>query len=256
MSTVSVVIPAYNDAAMLRDCLGALRDQIRPADEIIVVDNASTDDTAAVARELGATVVFEPTQGIFPAASAGYDAASGDIIARLDADSRAPSDWIAHLEAEFTLSPDVDVITGPGEFYDGNPVITWLGENLYIGGYFWFVGLWLDNGAIFGSNFAMRSDVWARVRGVVHRSLRRVHDDLDLSLHLPPDLVVRVDETLRVGISARPFSSWRGFGRRLGWAYLTFHLNWPDASPWRIRAAREEYRSEHPLDEGDAPSTV
>lgn len=254
MSTISVVVPAYNDAEMLRECLRRVRDQLRPADEIVVVDNASTDDTAEVARSLGAVVVHQPVPGIFPAASAGYDAATGDIIARLDADSRPPIDWLAHIEAEFMVSPDVCVLTGPGEFYDGDPLITWLGENLYIGGYFWFGELWLDNGPIFGSNFAMRRDVWLRVRSSVHRDIRRVHDDLDLSLHLPPDVVVRVDETLRVGISARPFASWRAFGRRLGWAYLTFRMNWPEASPWRIRQRRERYLAERR--EGDATSTV
>ncbi len=256
MSTISVVIPSYNDAAMLRQCLAALKTQIRPPEEIIVVDNASTDDTTEVARSMGATVVFQPLRGIFPAAALGYDTASGDIIARLDADSRPPADWVAHIEAELTVSPEVGVLTGPGEFYDGNPLITWLGENLYLGGYFWFGTLWLDNGPIFGSNFAMRREVWLRVRDRVHRNTRRVHDDLDLSLHLPPDVLVSVDDTLRVGISARPFSSWRGFGRRLGWAYLTFRMHWPEASPWRIRAARERYLLARSGDEGDATSTV
>lgn len=260
VSTISVVIPSYNDAAMLRECLHRVREQLRPADEIVVVDNASTDETAEVARSLGAVVVHQPVRGIFPAAAAGYDAASGDIIARLDADSRPPADWLAHMEAELTVSPEVGVLTGPGEFYDGNPLVTWLGENLYIGGYFWFGGLWLDNGPIFGSNFAMRREVWLRVRDHVHSDLRRVHDDLDLSLHLPPDVVVRVDDTLRVGISSRPFSSWRAFGRRLGWAYLTFRLNWPEKSPWRIREERERYRMQHSADDeagqGDATSAV
>ena len=256
MSTISVVIPSYNDGVMLRQCLQQLAEQIRPADEVVVVDNASTDDTTEVAREFGARVVTQPVRGIFPAASAGYDAARSEIIARLDADSRAPADWLAHLEAEFEVSPEVGAITGPGEFYDGNAVVTWLGENLYIGGYFWFGGLWLDNGPIFGSNFAMRREVWQRVRGSVHSSMREVHDDLDLSLHLPPDVLVRVDDTLRVGISARPFASWRGFGRRLRWAYLTFALNWPEASPWRIREARREYLAEHPSGDGDARSAV
>jgi glycosyltransferase involved in cell wall biosynthesis len=256
VSTISVVIPAYNDAVMLRECLGRLSAQLRAADEIIVVDNASTDDTSAVAAAMGATVVQQPVRGIFPAAAAGYDAASGDIIARLDADSRPPADWLAHIEAELTLASDIGVLTGPGEFYDGNPVVTWLGENLYIGGYFWFGSLWLDNGPVFGSNFAMRRDVWLRVRDRVHRDVRRVHDDLDLSLHLPPDVLVRVDDTLRVGISARPFSTWHAFGRRLGWAYLTFRMNWPDASPWRLRQQRKEYLLSRGSDEGDATSTV
>jgi glycosyltransferase involved in cell wall biosynthesis len=259
VSTISVVIPAYNDAPMLRECLLRLNAQLRPADEIVVVDNGSADGTGELARSLGARVVVQQVRGIFPAASAGYDAASGDIIARLDADSRPPEDWLAHLEAELTLAPEVGVLTGPGEFYDGNPLVTWLGENLYLGGYFWFGTLWLDNGPIFGSNFAMRREVWWRAREAVHSGMRRVHDDLDLSLNLPPDVLVRVDDTLRVGISARPFSTWRGFGRRLGWAYLTFRLNWPEASPWRIRDKRERYLR-HLRDrrsgEGDATSTV
>ncbi|QDZ13475.1 glycosyltransferase family 2 protein [Humibacter ginsenosidimutans] len=256
MSTISVVIPSYNDAPMLRECLDRLTTQLRRADEIIVVDNASTDDTADVARSFGARVIVQPVRGIFPAASAGYDAASSDIIARLDADSRPPADWLAHIEAELTVAQEVGVLTGPGEFYDGNPLITWLGENLYLGGYFWFGSLWLDNGPIFGSNFAMRREVWRRVRGSVHSGTRRVHDDLDLSLNLPPDVIVQVDDTLRVGISARPFSTWRGFGRRLGWAFLTFRLNWPQASPWRIRDERERYLRERHADDGNATSTV
>jgi glycosyltransferase involved in cell wall biosynthesis len=245
---ISVVVPSYNDAELLRRCLHALAEQVRPADEVIVVDNASADDTAEVAREFGATLVFQPAHGIFPAAAAGYDAAHGDIIARLDADSRPPVDWIAHLEAEFEVWPEIGAVTGPGEFYGGNPVVTWLGENFYIGGYFWFVGLWLDDEPLFGSNFAMRRDVWLRVRDRVHRSLPDVHDDLDLSLNLPPDVVVKLDETLVVGISARPFDTWRGFGRRLGWAYLTFKVNWPYAAPWRIRRRRREWRAEQTRD--------
>ena len=72
---------------MLERCLLALREQRRPADEIIVVDNSSTDDSAAVARRHGATVVEERRPGITAAASRGYDAATGDIVARCDAET-------------------------------------------------------------------------------------------------------------------------------------------------------------------------
>ncbi|PJJ61402.1 glycosyltransferase family A protein [Compostimonas suwonensis] len=239
MTTISVVIPAYNDAEMLRRCLRALSEQIREADEVIVVDNASTDDTAAVARAAGATLLSEPVQGIWPAASRGYDAARGDIIARLDADSIPPADWTMHLEAEFTADPGTAVITGPGDFYDGSAIAVFLGKYLYIGGYFWSMSIWLDHSPIFGSNFAMRREVWEQARGTVHRDMRAVHDDLDLSFALQPGDVVLYDPTLRVGISGRPFSSWRGFGRRLHWAYLTLRMHWPQDSPWRRRQARK-----------------
>lgn len=240
---ISVVIPALDDAEMLRVVLELLRHQIRAADEVIVVDNGSRDDTVAVAVAGGARVIYEGLPGIWPAAAAGYDAAVGDLVARLDADSRPPADWLAHIEAEFETAPEVDVVTGPGDFYDGNPLAVLLGQNLYIGGYFWAMSIWLGRPPVFGSNFAMRREVWQRVRPHVHRELRAVHDDLDLSLHLPPDAIVVLDESLRVGISARPFSSWHGLGRRLGWAYLTLRMHWPQDAPWRIRAARRRARA-------------
>jgi Glycosyltransferases, probably involved in cell wall biogenesis len=241
---ISVVIPALNDATMLRTVLELLAKQLRPADEVIVVDNGSSDDTVSVAAAGGARVLHEVRAGIWPAAAAGYDAADGDVIARLDADSRPPADWLAHIEAEFETSPDVDVITGPGDFYDGNPIAVLLGQNLYIGGYFWAMSIWLARPPIFGSNFAMRREVWLAVRSLVHREMRVVHDDLDLSLHLPAEVTVLLDESLRVGISARPFSSWRGLGRRLGWAYLTLRMHWPEDAPWRLRAAHRRARGD------------
>lgn len=252
-TTVSVVIPVLDDAAMLARCLADLAAQLRPADEIVVVDNGSSDDSAAVARAAGARVVEQPKRGIWPAASAGYDAATGDIIARLDADSRPPADWLLHIEAELTADPEIGVLTGRGLFYDGNPVIAALGQTLYIGGYFWAMGIWLGNQPIFGSNFAMRREVWLDARERVHRDRGDIHDDLDLSFHLDLDTVVRYDERLTVGISARPFSTWRGFGRRLRWAYTTLALHLPEQSPWRRRIAR---RRRTPDDEREAPGAV
>jgi glycosyltransferase involved in cell wall biosynthesis len=245
MPSITVVIPALDDAEMLKHSLADLAAQLRPADEILVVDNGSSDDTADVARAGGARVLEQPVRGIFPAAATGYDAAAGDIIARIDADSRPPIDWLVHIEAEFVDAPEIGVLTGPGIFYDGNPVVSGIGQVLYIGGYFWSMEIWLGHPPIFGSNFAMRREVWAGVRERVHSGMREVHDDLDLAFHLDPGVVVRYDERLTVGISARPFSTWRGLGRRLAWAYGTLRLHLPEESPWRRRAARRRWREEH-----------
>lgn len=236
MPTISVIVPVRDDATMLRRVLADLAAQTRPADEVIVVDNASHDDSAEVARTAGARVVSEPRHGIWPAAARGYDAARADIIARLDADSRPPADWLMRIEREFAEDDRLDVVTGPGDFYGAGTLVRALGDRLYIGGYFWAIGLWCGRTPVFGSNFAMRSEVWRRTRQWVHRDQRRVHDDLDLSLHLPADVAVLRDDALRVGISARPFATWRGLGRRLGWAYRTLALDWPGDKPWRMHA--------------------
>jgi len=244
MTRVSVVIPSLNDSAMLRRCLAALALQSRLPDEVVVVDNGSTDSTADVARTAGARVVVEPLRGIFPATAAGFDSATGDVIARLDADSVPPRDWIERIVAAFDAEPDLDFLSGPGDFYGASPFVHWAAERLYIGGYVWFVGLLLGHPPLFGSNLALRADAWRRLRSQVHRTLREIHDDLDIAIHVEPDMVVRFDRDLRVGVSARPFATWDGFSRRISWAFGTLGLNWRERSLLQRRAARRQWERE------------
>lgn len=238
MLRASVVIPAFDDAAMLERCLSALATQTRLPDEVIVVDNGSTDGTADVARRHGATVLAEPLRGIFPASAAGFDSATGDLILRLDADSVPPADWVDRVVAAFVEDPSLDLLSGPGTFYGGSRTVHWVAENLYIGGYVWFVGLLLGHPPLFGSNLAFRASAWERLRGSVHRTLREIHDDLDLAIHVAPDMTVRFERTLRVGVSARPFASFTGFRRRIRWAFGTLELNRRERSYRSRRAER------------------
>ena len=242
MTTISVVIPSYNDAVFVESCLAALARQQRAPDEVIVVDNESTDATATVALAAGAQVVRAPKRGIWPAAAAGYDAASGDVIARLDADSVPPPDWLARIESALDLSPETDIVTGPGDFYDCSPLTAWLGRTFYIGGYFFWVPFWLGHRPVFGSNFAMRRTVWQEARLRVHRDRDDIHDDLDLSLNLNPAVRVRYDRNLTVAISGRPFDSWSGFARRVEWGGRTLLLDLPAGNPRRRHAALHALR--------------
>lgn len=91
---ISVVIPCYNEEEGIRVVL----DQMPPlVDEVLVVDNASTDRTAEVARELGARVVFEPRKGYGRAYKTGFAKARGDIIVTMDGDGTYPPDSIPLL---------------------------------------------------------------------------------------------------------------------------------------------------------------
>jgi glycosyltransferase involved in cell wall biosynthesis len=138
---ISVVVPTFNRAELLRRTLSALlRQSLDPAAyEILVVDNASTDATAEVVRRAveGDTVVrtaaegeaavrgaaegdsrvrylFEPRQGVSHAKNAGLAAARGSFVAYTDDDGIPARDWLkAVVDAFQTVEPAPDVVGGP-----------------------------------------------------------------------------------------------------------------------------------------------
>ncbi|MDQ6928149.1 MAG: glycosyltransferase family 2 protein [Actinomycetota bacterium] len=82
MTTVDVVLPVLDEA----EALAWVLDRIPPNYAVIVADNGSTDESADIARRLGATVVHEPRRGFGAACFAGLAAATADIVCFLDAD--------------------------------------------------------------------------------------------------------------------------------------------------------------------------
>jgi glycosyltransferase involved in cell wall biosynthesis len=216
--TISVVIPVKDDADHLERCLEALERQTDPPDEIVVVDNRSTDRTPAVASTRDVVYVHESEPGIPAAASAGYDAASGDIIARLDADSVPPDDWVQRVRSALVADPDLTAVTGPGAFDALPKVLRAIVDVTYMRAYFAVFGGIIGRPPLFGSNFAMVRPAWAAARDRVHRHDPKVHDDLDLSFNLDPESRVLLDRGLTVRVSARPFAhplqfvwrAWRG----------------------------------------------
>lgn len=237
-SGVTVVIPARDDAVLLDRCLRALARQTRAPAEVIVVDNASTDATGEVARAHTATVVEEDRVGIWAAAAAGYDAARSPIIARLDADSVPPTDWVEKVAAGLQRRPSSVAITGWGVFEDlprpvGVPVAA-----LYLGAYYVLGHAAAARPVLWGSNMALRRTAWHEVRDRVHRWEREVHDDMDLALALGPRSAVSFDPRLVVGVSARSLKGTSQLGRRVHRARRTLELNFSESPPWERWAER------------------
>lgn len=105
--TISLVIPCYNEEEGLRQLLPKIPDIV---DEVLIVDNASTDNTARVARELGARVVEEKMKGYGRAYKTGFKNATGDIIITMDGDGTYPPESITLL-LYILFEEDVDFIS-------------------------------------------------------------------------------------------------------------------------------------------------
>jgi glycosyltransferase involved in cell wall biosynthesis len=239
---LSVVIPVKDDAPALRHCLTALARQTVTPHEVVVVDNGCRDDSAAVAEAYGARVVREDAPGIPAAASAGYDAATGDVIVRCDADTRAPVDWLERIARAFTADPGLDALTGDGDFYDlgaPGPLLS----RLYLSAYYATMHAALAHAPLWGSNMALRREAWERARDRVHRHDPEVHDDADLAFALGPDARVRRDRTLRVGVSGRSLRGAAQLRRRFRRGFRTVEAHRRTSPPWqrwehRLRTAR------------------
>jgi glycosyltransferase involved in cell wall biosynthesis len=112
---VSVVVPTRDRARYLRTSVASLmRQTLDEPFEVIVADDASTDETPAMAAELGATLTRNdsPT-GPNAARNAGLRAASGDLIAFVDDDVEAPDGWLAALADGARRHPDAEAFGGP-----------------------------------------------------------------------------------------------------------------------------------------------
>lgn len=198
---ISVVIPAYNEEKLIRKCLDALLTQTRPVDEIIVVNNNSTDNTATIAKTYdGVTVIDEKRQGITYARSAGFDHAHGDVIARIDVDSIAAPTWAAAIEKSFLSDPAVDGVAGDAAVAEISP-----------SGKFW--GQWTYRLArryhqrsmqilplMFGFNSAIRKSAWDAIKSELTEDGTKIQEDLEITICLlksgriikhAPDMIVK-----------------------------------------------------------------
>ncbi len=188
---LSFVIPAYNEEAGIEACLRSVLRQVRAsgcAAEVIVVDNASTDRTGAVAAAVpGVRVVREPQKGLLFARQRGFEEARGDLVACIDADSTLRPGWIPRAVRAFARSPRLVCLTGP-YVYDGVSavarifVVLWYAAALLLLG---FVTQYvLRTGSLVqGGNYVVRRSALARIGGY-NTGIAFYGEDTDLACRL------------------------------------------------------------------------
>jgi glycosyltransferase involved in cell wall biosynthesis len=167
--TVTVIVCA-NEERFIAACLHSLLAQTRLPDEILVINNASTDHTGEAARAVPhVRVIDEPEKGLVKARERGRREARGDLLAYLDADCRAPIFWLERIVARFERKPALVALSGNYRFYDWD----WWGRillrayDMTLGpGTQVLVKYLLRLGVVFcGGNFAVRREALNQIGG-------------------------------------------------------------------------------------------
>ncbi len=217
---ISIIIPAYNEERYLAACLDSIAAQALTPFEVIVVDNNSQDKTAEIAQQYSfVKLLHETRQGRVFAQSAGFDAASGSVLARIDADAILPPDWTGRIINYFMRPGTLTTAwTGGARFY--NVRLPRVASTLYDFMAFRINYVLTGHASLWGSCMALPRQLWHEVRGEI--CLRPdLHEDLDLSIHLHRHgYRIIYDARTKVGVELRPMYA----APRQLWAYVAL---WP-----------------------------
>ncbi len=109
---LSVIVPVWNNADTLAQSLTSIIDQECAAIEIIVVDDGSSDESSAIAKQFGVVCIRQENKGPSAARNLGLFSARGSWISFLDADDRWPKGRVRHHQSILLDNPDVDMVVG------------------------------------------------------------------------------------------------------------------------------------------------
>lgn len=180
--TLSIIIPVFNEKDYLGECLDSLAAQTVMPDEVIVVDNNSTDESINIARKYPfVRVVTEPQQGIVYARDKGFNETHSSLIGRIDADTQLPPDWVENVLG-FYRGHNLSYALS-GSCYYRNLKLTRGSTYLVDLAYYFLSYTFLRHNVLFGSNMVIPSWVWqAERRSTCTDS--KYHEDIDLAVHI------------------------------------------------------------------------
>jgi cellulose synthase/poly-beta-1,6-N-acetylglucosamine synthase-like glycosyltransferase len=214
--SVSIVIPAWNEAETILNCVkSAMKQSVMPK-EVIVVNNKSTDDTKKIVKEYialhskehpeddGILKIIDQNefQGLIPTRNLGLNTATGDILGRIDSDAIISPDWVKSVINGFQ-DDSVQGATGPVTYYD-MPMrrFSFNQDNR--------IRKLLDAEKnefpmMFGTNMAVRKSAWNQIKEEVCLDTEDLlHEDIDISIHMAlNEFRVHYVEDMAAGMSAR-----------------------------------------------------
>ena len=202
--TLSLIIPVYNEERYIGDVLDAISSQIVKPDEVIVVDNNSTDKTIEIVKKYKfVKILHEPRQGRAYSRNTGFNYASGKILARIDGDSILALDWIERVKNTFKTE-SIGGISGLGK----TQVVPYLKYTST----FWSRIYYLDSESYFmmpllqGAAMAITKQTWQAVRNKTCNDDLLVHEDIDISILINgKGYAIKKDPSLQFSMDGRSF---------------------------------------------------
>jgi glycosyltransferase involved in cell wall biosynthesis len=199
--TLSIIIPVYNEESYLGTCLDAIAAQTEKPNEVIVVDNNSTDKSVEIAKSYSfVKIMHEKRQGQVFAQAVGFNAAESDILGRIDADTIIAPNWVSEVKGEFLDHSGVVAVSGSGYFRDrplgfmGSPVFAFYQQTLG--------KLIAGHSMMWGANCAMRRSVWEKVKNKVHYRAD-IWEDYDMSFFIAEFGEIKFVKGMTVDVSLR-----------------------------------------------------
>ena len=245
--TFSVIVCAFNEEQLLPGCLLSLLQQSFPPHEIIVINNASTDRTAAVASIPGIRVVDEPRKGLVVARETGRRVSTGDVLVYVDADCRAPREWLERIAQEFRGPNPPVAVTGPYRFYDwdiiGRLLIRMYDYSLAPATHVLAQYVFGLGAVLYGGNFAVRRDALEAIGGF-DTSIEFHGEDTNLARRISKAGRVRLRQRCWVFTSARRYKT-MGRGKVFASVPEEFLRRDFPASPIRHHARRRSRLTSH-----------
>jgi Glycosyl transferase family 2 len=199
---ISVIVPTLNEERYLSRCLKSLINQASDRSlEILVVDGGSTDQTVRVAKKYADKVLTRPRARVGAARNLGAKAATGEILAFIDADTLANPQWLDSIGETFRREPRAVGLTGPTLPYDGtlSDSITYRLWTIYLQR----ILLYLEMPHVIGFNCAYRRLPFLSVGGFDEDSV--MSEDIKLAHKIRRYGKIKFERDMSALTSARRF---------------------------------------------------
>ena len=220
---ITIIIPAYNEEKNLAETINSIRSQITNFSyDIIVIDNASTDKTSAIAKKMGVKTIYIAKKGLFYARQSGLHHVKTEFVVYVDADTKLSTLWLQKTTEYLKKHPEAVAVSSNYDFYDANlilKIIFFLSQYVIAPVVLVILRIFNKPDLFIGTAFAARTAILKQMGGF-REDFPFYGEDIALAYRLAKKGKVRFLPSLFIYTSSRRYRS-VGFFKTLYYYYMT-----------------------------------